>query len=154
MATYQARPHQTDPAGHHDDRYYTEAETYALISAGGVVAVHFVVDGGGSAITTGIKGDVLIPFAATITKWTLLPDVSGSVVFDLWKSTYANYPPTVANTIPAAAKPTISGATKAQSTTLTGWTTAVAADDIIRVSIDSATTITRCALVLRLTRTI
>ena len=112
-------------------------------------SLNFVVDGGGSAITTGVKGELQIPFACTITGWTVLADQSGSIVFDIWKDTLANYPPTVADTITASAKPTISSATNASSSTLTGWTTSVAANDILRINVDSITTITRATLILK-----
>ena len=118
------------------------------------VAVNFLIGDGTNAITTGIKGDVLIPHAGTITKWTLLADASGSIVVDLWKDTYANYPPVVGDTITASAKPTISASTKGQSSTLTGWTTSVTAGDIIRVNVDSASTVKRVTLILEMTRTI
>jgi molecular chaperone DnaK (HSP70) len=124
----------------------------ALAFATDVISLTFVIDGGGSAISTGIKGDITIPFACTITEWTLLADVSGSIVVDVWKDTYANYPPTVADTITASAKPTVSSAVKGQSSTLTGWTTAVAAGDTIRFNVDSATTITRVTLSLKCTK--
>ena len=62
---------------------------------------------------------------------TSMPRVtSGSIVIDVWKDTYANFPPTVADTITASAKPTLSSATKSDDTTLTGWTTAVTAGDV------------------------
>ena len=32
---------------------------------------------------------------------------SGSIVIDVWKDTYANFPPIVADTITASAKPTL-----------------------------------------------
>ena len=80
-------------------------------------------------ITTGVKGFVEVPFACTITAATLLSTdaaaTSGSIVVDIWKDTYANYPPTVADTITASAKPTLSAASKSRDTTLTGWTTAI-----------------------------
>jgi hypothetical protein len=41
---------------------------------------------------------------------------------------------------------------KSQDTTLTGWTTAVAAGDILRFNVDSATTVTRVTLSLTATR--
>lgn len=45
---------------------------------GGVVGsafvVQFVIDGGGSTITTGVKGDIYFPFAATINEVELLAD--------------------------------------------------------------------------------
>lgn len=108
----------------------------------------FVIDGGGSAITTGVKGDIYIPWAGSIQSWALLADQSGSIVVDLWKDTYTNYPPTVGDTITASAKPTLSSATKGKSSTLTGWTTSVAADQTIRVNVDSASTVTRVTLAL------
>ena len=113
----------------------------------------YVIDNGDSVINTGIKGDLVVPFACTINSWTILGDTSGSIVVDIWKNTYANYPPTVANTITASAKPTVSSANKNQSSTLTGWTTAVAANDILRFNVDSATTVKRITLVLSVTRT-
>lgn len=105
----------------------------------------------GAVLTTGIKQDLEIPFACTIQKWTLLADQSGSIVVDIWKDTFANYPPVVGDSITAAAKPTISAANKAQSSTLTGWTTNIAAGDTLRFNIDSVATVTRVALSLEVT---
>jgi hypothetical protein len=115
-------------------------------------AITLVIDGGGSAITTGVKGDISIPFACTITQVRLLADITGSTVVDIWKDTYANYPPTVADTITAAAKPTISSSNKYEDSTLTGWTTSVTAGDTLRFHVDSAATITRLTIVLRYSR--
>jgi len=115
-------------------------------------AVGIVIDGGGSVITTGVKGFVEVPFAGTITAVTLLSTdasvTSGSIVIDVWKDTYANYPPVVGDTITASAKPTLSSATKSRDTTLTGWTTAIAAGDVLGFSVTSVTTVTRVALSL------
>jgi len=116
-------------------------------------ALEFIIDGGGATITTGIKGDLEVPFACTITQSTLLADQSGSIVVDIWKDTYANFPPTDADSITASATPTISSATKAQDSTLTGWTTSIAAGDTIRFNVDSATTIQRVTLSLKVNRT-
>lgn len=113
--------------------------------------VGIVIDGGGVVLTTGLKGFIRVPYAGTITKWTLLPDQSGSIVMDIWKDTYANHPPVVGDTITAAAKPTISAATKAESSTLTGWTTTITAGDILAFNVDSVTTITRVILELEIT---
>ncbi|RAZ90164.1 hypothetical protein DPM33_15155 [Mesorhizobium hawassense] len=131
--------------------------TGKLIKDGGVSVaglqtreLFFLIDGGGAAITTGIKGDLPpMPFACTILDVTLLADQSGSIVIDIWKDTYANFPPTIADTIVASAKPTLSSATKSQDSTLTGWTTAVAAGDILRFNVDSAATLTRVTLGLK-----
>jgi hypothetical protein len=111
--------------------------------------VSYVVDGGGSAIATGQKGHFVVP-AGTIVEARLLADQSGSVVVDLWKDTYAAYPPVVGDSITASAKPTISTATKSTDATLTGWTTTCADGDEIAVQIDSCTSITRLTVALKI----
>lgn len=110
--------------------------------------IGITVDGGGTALTTGLKGFKSFPVAGTITAVRLLADQAGSIVIDIWKDTFANYPPTVADTITAAAKPTISATDKAEDTTLSGWTTSVAAGDVFGFNIDSIATITRITLEL------
>jgi hypothetical protein len=115
-------------------------------------AVGIVIDGGGSVITTGVKGFLRVPFTCTITGVTLLSTDAaatvGSIVVDIWKDSFANYPPTVADTITASAKPTLSSANKSENTTLTGWATTIAAGDVLGFKVDSATTVTRVALML------
>jgi hypothetical protein len=115
--------------------------------------ISFVIDGGGSAITTGIKGDLQINFDCTIQANTVLLDQSGSIVIDVWKDTYANYPPTVADTICASALPTVSSATKSTDSTLTGWTTTIAAGDTLRFNVNSVTSATRALLNLKVIKT-
>jgi len=123
----------------------TEIDTNASIT--------FIIDGGGSAITTGLKGFLEIPFACTITQVTMSADASGSIVVDIWKDTYANFPPTDADSITASAPPTISSAQKSQDSTLTGWTKSISAGDILAFNVDSCTTITRVTISLKVERT-
>lgn len=119
-----------------------------------IATVGITIDGGGSAITAGIKGDIMVPYACTINSVTMLADQTGSIVVDIWKDTYANYPPTIADTITAAALPTITTANKSQDTTLTGWTTTVAAGDTIRFNVNATpSAITRLNLTLKVTKT-
>ena len=117
------------------------------------VSITFIIDGGGSAITTGLKGDLEIPFACTIARATMLADQSGSIVVDIWKDTYANYPPTNEDSITASAPPTITTATKSQDSTLTGWTKAIATGSTLRFNVDSCATIEKCTLALKVTKT-
>lgn len=129
-----------------------DGTNFQLMSPSGAPVVRSIgitIDGGGSAITTGVKGDVRVPFACTITEAALLLDQSGSIVIDVWKDTTANYPPTDADSITASAPPTVTAATNSVDTTLTGWTTAVAAGDTIRFNVDSATTATRATLTIK-----
>lgn len=116
-------------------------------------AIVFIIDGGGSTITTGQKGHIRVPFACTINRVTMLADQSGSIVVDIWKDTYANFPPADADSITASAPPTISGAQKSEDSTLSGWTTSIAADDILAFNVDSVSTIERVALNLKVTKT-
>lgn len=116
-------------------------------------AITLSLDGAGSPISTGIKLDLIVPYACTINSATMVADQTGSIVIDVWKDTYANYPPTDADSITAAAPPTISSALKSQDTTLTAWDVDIAAGDILRFNVDSCATITRCSLVLKVTKT-
>lgn len=117
-------------------------------------AINFVIDGGGIAITTGVKGFIVVPFACTITAVRLLADQSGSIQVDIWKDTYANYPPDNDDSITdAGTTPVISSAVKSEDTSLTDWTTSVAAGDILGFNVDSCTTITRCTVEIAFTRT-
>jgi len=88
----------------------------AILATNTNISITYVMDGGGVVLTTGVKGDLYIPFKCTISSYTLLADQSGSVVVDIWKNTYGNYPPTVSNNITGSAAFTGSVAT---TTTLT-----------------------------------
>jgi len=116
-------------------------------------AIGYTFNGNGAALTTGLIGVGLrVPFDCTINSATLLADQTGSIVVDIWKDSYANYPPTVADSICASAKPTISSGVKSENTTLTGWTTSVTAGDVLYFNIDSCSTITSCVLILKVTK--
>lgn len=118
------------------------------------VVLNFIIDGGGSTITTGIKGDVEIAFAGTITAVRLFGDQSGAIVVDIWKDSFANFPPTVADTITASALPTITASgVKSEDATLTGWTTAITKGDTLRFNVDSVTSIQRLTLSLSIDKT-
>jgi len=140
------------PKAHKADHAVGGDDILSEADIGVLHAIVFIIDGGGSAITTGEKGHLEIPFACEIQRATLLADVSGSIVIDIWKDTYALFPPTVADTITAAAKPTLAAAQKVQDSTLTGWTKAIAAGDILAFNVDSAATVTRVVLVLKVKR--
>jgi len=132
------------PTTHGNDKH---SSTYIT---GTTRFLNVVIDGGGEAIETGIKCDVVMP-ACTIVGAYLLADQSGSIKIDLWKDSYANFPPTNDDSICGGNEPEISTATKDSDTTLTDWTTSVSDGDIIRVNVDSCTTIERCTLSLKIT---
>lgn len=128
----------------------TAANTWALDD--GVFNLSAIIGDGVNVVATGIKGDIHVPIACTITGVFALADQTGSIVIDAWKDSYSNYPPTDADSITASAPITISSGTKSTDTTLTGWTTSVSAGDIIRLNVDSVSAITRCTVAIRAKR--
>ena len=130
----------------------TLAEVQALIGGGGgISSVGITIDGSGAAITTGVKGYVVVPYGATITGWYLIGTPSGSLVIDVWKASGAI--PTVANTIAGTEKPTLSSAQLANDTDLSSWTTGIAAGDLIGFNVDSCSGCTWASLVIAVTKT-
>jgi hypothetical protein len=106
---------------------------------------------GANVITVGDKRRFSIPVAHTLIRWRILSSVAGSIVFDVWRDTFANYPPTVADTI-ATSKPTLSSASSAEDATITDWTEVGAAGDVYIVNVDSVTSCVDVVLELWYTR--
>lgn len=114
-------------------------------------AVTLVVDGGGNPVLAGTKKpNVIIPFSCTITGWKIIADQAGSIQFDVWKDSFANYPPTVGDSITGSAPPALAAALKSSSSALTGWTTSITAGDILKFSVTSASTVTWVSVALDL----
>jgi hypothetical protein len=117
----------------------------------GLAAVTFIASST-EVLTTGILGDVEVPFDCTIERVTLLADEVGSIEVDIWKSTYGGFPPTSGGAITGASIPAIVAGTKYQDSTLTGWDTTIAAGNILRFNIDSCSAIKRCTISLAVNR--
>ncbi len=111
-------------------------------------SLNFIVDGGGSAITTGSKGYVRVDFDAIVYGWTVAADQSGSIVFDVRKCTYPDFPVTAS--IAGTEKPTLAGVDKNEDLDLTTWTQKLVFGDILEFVVDSAATVTRATVDLRL----
>ena len=105
------------------------------------------LDGGGGVISTGQKGYFTVNYPGSISRWDIFADTTGSITIDVWKTTYANYPPTVANTIAGSEKPFISASIKNQDTSLSSFTSSFTAYDVFGYNVDSCTTITRANLI-------
>lgn len=139
----------------------TDGQVYKGTSATGAPAfeddeagIEFMIDGGGSTISTGTAGWLAVPFACTIKAVRLLADQSGAIKIDLWVDSYANYPPTNDDTITGGNEPEIAASgVKDEDTSLTSWTTALAKGDIIYYNVDSVTAIERCLVVLEVDKT-
>lgn len=112
--------------------------------------VVFQINGNGSAITTGSKGYVDVPFNGIIRSWTVLADQSGSIVVDVKKGTYFAFPTTAS--ICGGSQPVLTSQQKNTNSTLTGWTTTVLANDILEFVVNSASTVTRVTILLHIER--
>ena len=97
-------------------------------------------------ISTGAKGLKTVPYLGTIIGWKLISDTSTTTVIDVWKRN--NAIPTITDSITAGAKPALTSAQLATSTTLTGWTTSVSPDDVFLLYVDSNTVATYISLEL------
>ena len=121
----------------------------------------WAVDGGGSVLTTGVKHRWLIPYNCQIVSdgtdaWRVGLDQSGSIGFDLWMDTHANYPPTNADRISGtigSQNPRIVTAIKGSSGTLTGWTINLVKGSWLFVAIDTVSTATFATIALHVKKT-
>src|SRR5262245_9047207 len=150
-----------NPTAGKEALYVTTGGVLTLKNAAGTVspvagtragALCFTLGDGVNAITATEPDQwVEVPRALTVTSWRLLADAAGSIVVDVWRDSYANAPPTVADSIAASAKPTLAAAQKNQDVILTGWTKTLAAGDWLRVHVESAATCKRVVLSLGVT---
>jgi len=135
-------------AGAWTNRTMAQLKTDLAIKA----AIPIVIGDGSTAMATGSKGFIEVPFACTILSNRLQADVAGDIVVDVKKATYAGLPTT--SSICASAKPTIVATNqKSEDTTLTGWTTSITAGDWLEFNVDSVTTIKRVTLSIVVVRT-
>ena len=104
----------------------------------------------GAVLNTGVQDAAYleVPFDLEIVAVRMYGAPSGDIQVDLWNDTYANYPPTIADTIVASAPPKIVSGVKSEDVTLTGWTKTLVAGSGILPNIDSVTNISWAKLVL------
>lgn len=121
-----------------DTAVNVEIDQYHLTQKWGI---SFPLGNGADVIATGLHYGIEIPTNCVIDACRVLSldGTSGSIVIDIWKSTWANIPAENADSITASAPPTLSSATKSEDTTLTGWTKAITAGDWLYINVDSAT---------------
>lgn len=111
--------------------------------------VVFEFSAGGVTLQAGAQTNPLVmPWDYEITKVTTLADASGSCSVDIWRDSYANYPPVDADSITAAAPPSLAGVRKSQDSTLTGWTKTGSAGDILVAHLDSVTGLKTLSVIL------
>ena len=107
------------------------------------------IDGGGSAITTGIKGSIIVPYGCIIDSWSIIADQSGSIVVDVWKGSSLSIPTSAASSIAGSELPTLSSQQINTDLDLTTWTTNLVVDDVLVFNVNSASTVTRVTLQIK-----
>jgi len=113
------------------------------------------IDGAGASITSGVKGYVRVPYNCTITKAEMVANDTGTVTVQVWKDSYAAFPPTSADAIYLSTPPNITSNFKSTDSTLSGWTTSLSEGEYLAFNVPSASTgsLTRVTLTLAVTRT-
>jgi len=106
------------------------------------------------AIVEGSVGehtDFSLELACTITKCVVLATPSGTLVLDIRKTTFALWgagPHSIVGSTP----PTLTSTDSYSDTSLTGWTTSVAAGDCFQVYVASASGVDKASVMLKLKR--
>ena len=96
--------------------------------------IAYLIDGGGTLVSSGEKININIPieFDCEILAVRAGASQSGTIEIDEWVDSYANYPPTVGDSIVASAPISLSAADKYEDTTLTNWITRLNRGDWLR----------------------
>jgi hypothetical protein len=118
-----------------------------------VGALEFIISGGGSAITTGNKGFLTLPFGCTIIGWAIIADQSGSISIDLWRLN--NGVPSSGNSIVGGGtKPNLSSAQFIGNTSPSGWTSTILQPfDSLAFDVASVATVTQVTVILYVSKT-
>lgn len=123
--------------------------TYPWYDALKTKYINITFDGGGLTLTSGLQAEVQIPYGGTISSWDIFSTATGSCVVDVLKtdsfSTYATF-----TSIAGTEKPTLTTQFKNQDTNLTTWTAGLTAGNILRFNVDSATTVQKVYLTIKI----
>lgn len=91
------------------------------------------------ALSSGSVVYLTVPFPCTIQAWNMSVD-AGTATVDIWKIATGTAIPTVTNSITASALPAISTGTSKHSTSMSGWTQSVNANDIFGFQLNAVST--------------
>ncbi len=108
-----------------------------------------VCDGAGSVPSAGVKGNYVLPFAATITSWSLIADQVGSAEFDILASTFAAFP-SGAQSIVNGNYPNLSAQQTSEGDPASWSTVTFAAGTVIEFSLLSASGVNFLTVTLNL----
>ena len=118
------------------------------------------LDGLGSVLAATERKSLSVPVgwgACTMTRWRVLTDQTATLNFDIWKDSYANYPPVNADSIiPSGTKPGVTAGIKNEGTSFTGWSAApqFTGGDVLVIELEANSAAKWALLVLEFTRTL
>jgi hypothetical protein len=116
----------------------------SMVAINRTAGLSLVVDGFSVPILSGNKGWVEVPFYGTITSVKMFVDQICNITVDIWKSTYATYPPIADDSICGSVHPSIASSggllvseLGSGDNPLTGWDTSLVPGDILWFHVDS-----------------
>ena len=111
--------------------------------------VNFVLDNGSIDITAGSKGYLNIDVTGEIESWMLVSENTGTIVVDIFKTTYAQFPNGFTSIV-GSEFPRLTNQAKNKDDNLSTWNTQITAGDILDFRVSSCSGITKCSVFLRL----
>jgi len=103
-------------------------------------------------VKTGVKSYLVVPCNCNIVGMMLMADQVGSLVIDIYRTSFANFPPTEGASITFGNRPTLSNARSMQDRALINWTTALNKGDVLAFNVLSCSSITDFSLALLVAR--
>ena len=110
--------------------------------------VNYVIDSGSLPMQTGDKGKLTIDVTGVIENIRVLSDQTGDIVFEIEKTTFANYPNF--STMTGGNKVQLTNTDKYFDDVLNNWTSTIVAGDILRFNVISVNNIRMIPISLKL----
>jgi len=109
-----------------------------------------LIDGTPDVILTGKKAQKVIPFDCYVSEWYIIAGQTGSIEFDIRKSSFSSYPSTT--TIITSGPPELISQSKNSNTSVTGWIS-VSSGDVLEIYVASNDIIQNVGLYITLQKT-
>ena len=139
----------TDPPAASSDLFIVAMATTADLTR----TINYVVESGSFDMEPGIKGHITLDVTGTIDSWTIVAEQAGTLIVDIKKSTFNDYPSMVS--ITGTEKPylgVINGMTqtKNKDEDLTTWNRVLNAGDVLQYEVVAVSNVKRFLIALKL----
>ncbi|MBD3260092.1 MAG: hypothetical protein GF334_00140 [Candidatus Altiarchaeales archaeon] len=115
--------------------------------------INFVVEGGSSAVSSGTKGNLTMPFDLQLNDWRVMAEETGTIYFNIYEGTYNDYPPSTKMHAGMTGPHIISGI-KNQDLDISDWSsTSLSRGGLLRVEVDGSQSITNATLSFNFNKT-